>query len=211
MVLKNHIPMKNKILTEDFFIKPTLTVAKNLLGTILVYDRGSFCITEVEAYDGFEDKASHASRGRTKRNAPMFGPPGFFYVYLVYGMHWMLNVVTGPKEYPAAILIRGVEDLHGPARLTKTLGIDGRWNAKKAHPTEGLWFEDHGMTVSAEMILQTPRIGVDYAGPIWSQKPYRFLLKNDDAKNVYRQSIRSGTQDSKRPDPHIQTSGIVGR
>lgn len=202
---------KPQILYHTFFAQPTLTVARMLLGKYLVSSKGAFCITEVEAYDGFEDKASHASRGRTKRNAPMFGSPGFFYVYLVYGMHWMLNVVTGPKEYPAAILIRGVDHLHGPARLTKTLCIDSRWNAKKAHPTVGLWFEDRGITVSAEMVLQTPRIGVDYAGPVWSQKPYRFLLKNNGAKNFYRKSTRSGTADSKRPDPHIQTSGIVGR
>lgn len=193
---------KTHILGHSFFAQPTLTVAKMLLGKSLVCRHSSLRITEVEAYDGLEDKASHASRGRTLRNTPMFGPPGFFYVYLIYGMHWMLNIVTGPQDYPAAILIRGAGDIHGPARLTKALGIDGRWNTKKADPTEGLWFEDNGINVSADMILQTPRIGVDYAGPVWSQKLYRFVLKNN-VINLHGKSVRSGTKNSKRADAEL--------
>lgn len=171
---------KAHILGQTFFAKPTLVVAKMLLGKFLVCSQGAFPITEIEAYDGFDDKASHASHGRTHRNAPMFGSAGFFYVYLVYGMHWMLNIVTGQKNYPAAILIRSVGNIHGPGRITKILGIDGRWNNKKAHPKNALWFEDRGIAVPAKMILQMPRIGVKYAGPVWSQKPYRFVYKKCD-------------------------------
>lgn len=106
-------------LPKQFFIEPSIKVAKNLLGKFLVRKwpvrqahgkRGkeiAAMITEVEVYDGFKDKASHASRGLTTRNAPMFGPAGHWYIYFTYGMHWMLNIVTGARGYPAAILIRG--------------------------------------------------------------------------------------------------------
>ena len=101
-----------KVLNKNFFNRPTLIVAKDLLGKYLIRRLNGkikrFMITEVEAYDGFKDKASHASRGKTVRNAPMFGEAGVWYVYFTYGMHYMLNIVTGKKDYPAAILIRGV-------------------------------------------------------------------------------------------------------
>jgi DNA-3-methyladenine glycosylase len=170
-----------KPLTAAFFRRPALTVARGLLGKFLVRRvRGketAVMITEVEAYDGFKDKASHAHRGQTPRNAPMFGPAGCWYVYFVYGMHWMLNVVTGPKGYPAAVLIRGLEGIPGPARLTKRLLIDRRLDAKPASKASGLWIEDRGVRVSPKRIRRTPRIGVDYAGA-WARKPYRFLLMN---------------------------------
>lgn len=102
-----------KILNEEFFNRPTLTVAKELLGKYLVRKVGSktiaLMITETEAYDGFKDLASHAHRGQTPRNTPMFDKPGTIYVYFTYGIHWMLNLVCGKKEYPAAVLIRGVQ------------------------------------------------------------------------------------------------------
>jgi len=85
---------------------------------------------------GPDDLASHAARGRTKRNKVMFGPPGMFYVYFVYGMHWMLNVVTGPVGYPAAVLIRGIEGIQGPGRLTKALRINGNLNGRAAGKEE---------------------------------------------------------------------------
>src|SRR3989344_4993889 len=112
-----------KILKQNFFNRPTIAVARELLGCFLCRRINGkvirLKITEVEAYDGPRDKASHASRGKTKRNTPMFGKAGQFYVYFTYGIHWMLNIVTGPKDYPAAILIRGVEGISGPARITK--------------------------------------------------------------------------------------------
>jgi DNA-3-methyladenine glycosylase len=107
----------------------------------------------------------------------MFGLPGSFYVYFVYGLHWMLNVVTGPGDYPAAVLIRSVEGIVGPARLTKALGIHGDLNGKMAGRETGVWFSEE--TPSRKQIIRSARIGVDYAGPVWSAKPYRFSLKTD--------------------------------
>lgn len=164
---------------EDFQSRNTVRLAKMLLGKTLVLSRGSDCeahlITEVEAYDGPDDKASHASRGRTPRNAVMFGPGGSWYLYLVYGIHEMLNLVTGPEGYPAAILIRGLDSVSGPGRLTRSLGLDRRFNGLPAHPDSGLHLEDTGEMVARRSIRSTPRIGVDYAGPVWAAKPYRFL------------------------------------
>ncbi|OGY68200.1 MAG: hypothetical protein A3H63_00050 [Candidatus Harrisonbacteria bacterium RIFCSPLOWO2_02_FULL_45_10c] len=104
----------------------------------------------------------------------MFGEAGHWYVYFTYGMHWLLNIVTGPKEYPAAILIRGVAGINGPARLTKALHINKKFDGKKADKKSGLWVEKRG--VAKLKIKKGPRIGVDYAGPIWSKKNFRFFL-----------------------------------
>lgn len=173
-----------KILSSSFFNRPTLIVAKDMLGKFIVWRRRgkeiALVITEVEAYDGPDDKASHASRGRTERNKAMFGPPGFWYVYFTYGMHWMLNIVTGPKDYPSAVLIRGAGDISGPARLTKFLHIDRGLNGKLASRASGLWFEDRGVIIKTKDIKAGPRVGVAYAGPIWAKKKYRFILDNHD-------------------------------
>lgn len=170
-----------KILKEDFFERDTLTVARGLLGKYLVRTwQGSeyaYLITEVEAYDGFEDTASHAHRGETKRNAPMFGHAGMWYIYLVYGMYDMLNIVTGKHGYPAAVLIRGAQGVSGPGRLTKKLHITRTLNALPASRRSGLWIEDRGFVVKDGDTERTPRIGVAYAGPVWSRKKYRFVLK----------------------------------
>jgi DNA-3-methyladenine glycosylase len=118
----------NRIL-KDFFLHDVLDVAPDLLGKNLVImtpDGNStrFIITEVEAYKGAEDKACHANKGRTKRTEIMFHEGGCLYVYLIYGIHWMLNIVTGPANNPQAVLIRGLENYSGPGRVTKLLGID---------------------------------------------------------------------------------------
>ena len=165
-----------KVLQKNFFEQPTLGVAENLLGKYLVRDGVAYMITETEAYDGFGDRASHASRGETPRNKVMFGEAGVWYVYFVYGMHHMLNIVTGAKGYPAAVLIRGVEGISGPARLTKALGVDRKMNEQKAKPESGLWIEDRGVIVPKNHIEKTPRIGVAYAGEEWAGKPWRFVL-----------------------------------
>ncbi len=140
-------------------------------------------ITEVEAYDGPRDKASHASRGRTKRNAAMFGPAGHWYIYFTYGMHWMLNIVTGATGYPAAVLIRGVDGVNGPARVTKFFGIATsvakRMNGKPANRRTGLWIENRGVRVDARNIRRLPRVGVGYAGRVWASKKLRFLLSSE--------------------------------
>lgn len=171
--------MQNKFLTQPFFEEGTLDVAQNLLGKFLVrHFRGkkiSLMITDVEAYDGSLDKASHASCGKTKRNKVMFGEAGKFYVYFTYGMHWMLNVVTGPVGYPAAVLIRGTDKIEGPARITKYLHVNKKLNGEKAEPQNGLWLEDRGVQVTLKNIEKLPRVGVSYAGK-WAKKPYRFRI-----------------------------------
>lgn len=170
-----------KILTQKFFNRPTLKVAPDLLGKYLVRRIGkkeiAFMITETEAYDGFKDRASHAARGMTERNKIMFGEAGRFYVYFTYGIHWMLNIVSHKKGYPAAVLIRGAGELNGPAKLTKYLKIDKNLNNKKSEKKSGLWVEDRGVRIIKSRIKKTPRIGVDYSGPVWSKKHYRFLIK----------------------------------
>lgn len=173
--------MAKRILTKKFFERATIVVARELLGKFLVRKiknrTSAFMITEVEAYDGPKDKASHAHRGETARNKVMFGKAGIWYVYFVYGMYDMLNMVTGPHRYPAAVLIRGVEGITGPGRLTRALGIKRRLNGTRATRTSGLWIEDRGIRVKKNAIKKTPRVGVNYAGPRWSKKPYRFILK----------------------------------
>ena len=173
------------MLRRRFFVQPTLTVARELLGKFLVRRIGrkeiALMITETEAYDGFDDKASHASRGQTARNTPMFGEAGTIYVYFTYGMHWMLNIVCGKEKYPAAVLIRGVESINGPARLTKALKIDKRLNNKELSKKNRLWIEGRGVTIDSSDIKRTPRIGVAYAGK-WAKKPWRFVLKAKDGR-----------------------------
>lgn len=169
-----------EILDERFFNRPTLTVARELLGCFLCRRIGERVIrrkiSEVEAYDGPMDKASHAHRGETLRNRVMFGNAGVWYVYFTYGMHWMLNIVTGPKGYPAAALIRGVEGIEGPARVTKFFKIDRKCNATRAARQNGLWIESRDSAPLKGTIKRTPRVGVAYAGPLWSGKRYRFVL-----------------------------------
>ena len=197
-----------KVLAPSFFNRPTVRVAKDLLGKFLVRRRGkkqiAVMIAEAEAYDGPYDKASHASRGRTKRNEMMFGEAARFYVYFTYGMHWILNIVTGPKNYPAAILIRAAihngELINGPGRLTKYLKINKRLNGKFAIRRTGLWIEDRGVNphtkrgtvtliralgkiprsgvgvkIKPFKIIARKRIGVDYAGA-WVKKLYNFSI-----------------------------------
>ncbi|MDI6820820.1 MAG: DNA-3-methyladenine glycosylase [Patescibacteria group bacterium] len=170
-----------KVLTGKFFERSTLLVARELLGKYLCrrYHGKTIrlMITEVEAYDGPKDKASHAFRGLTPRTKVMFGPAGYWYVYFTYGMHFMLNIVTGKKGYPAAILIRGVEGIGGPARVTRAFHINGKLNNKKATRTSGIWIEDEEVKIPPSRIKKGPRVGVAYAGPVWSKKKYRFLLK----------------------------------
>jgi len=127
----------------------------------------------VEAYDGPHDKACHAARGRTKRTETLFWRGGIFYVYLVYGMHQMLNVVMGDVDYPAAVLIRSLEGVSGPGRLTKHLGIDQRIHGQPVSRQTGVWFE-YGTAIPHTSIKKTPRIGVSYAQE-WADAPLRFV------------------------------------
>jgi DNA-3-methyladenine glycosylase len=172
--------LSHEILGKDFFNRPVVKVAQDLIGKYLVRKIGrkiiALQITEAEAYDGPHDLACHASKGRTKRTEPMFGHAGQFYVYLCYGVYWMLNIVTGPQNYPAAVLIRAAGELKGPGKITKNLQINKSLNAKKACPGSGLWFEDRGIRIPKSQIRKTPRVGVSYAGTVWAKKRYRFIL-----------------------------------
>jgi DNA-3-methyladenine glycosylase len=186
-------------LNQTFFNRPTIRVAEDLIGCYLVRRRKSrhgdskierLMITETEAYDGLKDKASHASRGKTKRNEIMFRSAGHIYVYFTYGMHWMLNIVTGSKDHPAAILIRGARDfksgkiLSGPARLTKHLNITGTLNGKKLGRASGLWVEAPDKKTPARLIKKMSRIGVDYAGSVWAKKKWRFTLEQRSGESM---------------------------
>jgi DNA-3-methyladenine glycosylase len=183
--------------------KQTVELARSLLGKLLVRRLldGSFTrhrITEVEAYDGETDLACHASKGRTKRTQVMFGPGGVWYVYLCYGVHEMLNLVTGPEHYPAAILIRGVEGIVGPGRVTRALRIDRTLNGEPMAERSGLWIEDDGFVVPRNSVQQGPRIGVDYAGPIWASKPWRFHF-TPEINSMERRAMRAGKRRAVTP------------
>ncbi len=184
----------HKILNQNFLkSQNTALIARKLIGKFLIRRyRGKVkacVITETEAYDGFKDNASHAHRGKTERNKVMFSEAGHWYVYFTYGMHWMLNIVTGPKDYPAAVLIRGAvcrqdeKSINGPARLTKFLEIGKTLNGKSASKKSGLWIEERGVKINPLNIKSAPRVGVDYAGPVWSKKKYRFYLENHKPLN----------------------------
>jgi len=174
--------MRRIIKAKELHTQNTVTLARWLLGKHLVRrrDDGTLdarMITEVEAYDGEHDLACHARAGRTPRTAVMYEPGGVWYVYLCYGIHEMLNLVVGARDWPAAVLIRGVEGANGPGRVTKTLGIDRRHNrVASTSRAGGLWIEDRGVVVADSDVRVTPRIGVDYAGPIWAKKPWRFVI-----------------------------------
>lgn len=154
-------------------------VAKGLLGKFLIRRIGrrliSGMITEVEAYIGPKDMASHASRGKTKRTEVMFGEPGYWYVYLIYGMYYCLNIVTEKEDYPAAILIRSTDKILGPGRVCRYFKIDKSFNAKLANKKIGLWIEDRGFKIRPRDISRGKRIGINYAGE-WKDKLWRYYL-----------------------------------
>jgi DNA-3-methyladenine glycosylase len=176
--LLNIYSMSGKRLGRDFYMRDVLDVAPDIVGKYLVVsapDGGcrKFRVTEVEAYRGEEDKACHASRGRTGRTEIMYHEGGRLYVYFVYGMYWMLNVVTGSVNDPQAVLIRGVETLPGPGRLTKALGIDRSFYGEDLTISERIWLEDHGAVTG---IKTGRRIGIDYAGDYWKEQPWRYFI-----------------------------------
>lgn len=161
-------------LNRTYFENPTLDVAQDLIGKVMVFEDFKGVITETEAYIGKDDPACHASRGMTPRTQVMFGPAGFSYVYFIYGMYHCLNFVTEKEGFPAAVLIRGLklidEDIHhnGPGKLCKALGITREHNNLDliTHPTFGIYHE--GLTLPYEI---TPRIGIRQG----QDKPWRFV------------------------------------
>ena len=161
------------ILNRKFYQRDTLKIAKELLGCILVRKIGNKVIrgviTETEAYKGKDDLASHASRGRTPRTELMFGEAGHAYVYMIYGMYFMLNIVTEKKDYPAAVLIRSVEAsieaskiLNGPGKICRELKIGEELNGWDITQGKKLWIEK-GIKISSKDIKKAKRVGVDYA------------------------------------------------
>ena len=167
----------SRIRTQRFFRRPVLEVAPELLGDVLAIKTENgierHVITELEAYGGEEDLACHARKGRTPRAAGLYEPGGVFYIYLIYGMYTMLNVVCDRQDEPAGILIRSVESITGPGRLTRDLELTRDLHGKPARRATGVWFEA-GEQVPHDELHKTPRIGVEYAGE-WARAPRRFV------------------------------------
>lgn len=186
-------------LPRTFYARPSLVVARDLIGRLLVREVDSERlvgrITEVEAYAGALDSASHACRGLTPRSATMFGPPGHAYVYLVYGLHQMLNVVTDKDGEPGAVLIRAItpvsgeismiarrggkhrELANGPGKLAQALGITvAELNRHDLCLGQQLWLEA-GEPVADNRVIAGPRVGIDYALPKDRDAPWRFRLR----------------------------------
>jgi DNA-3-methyladenine glycosylase len=181
------MPPEHTRLDRKFFNRPTLTVARSLIGKYIVHrQRGerevAAMIVEVEAYKGPQDAAAHSYQGRrTPRVEPLWGDGGTVYVYLIYGMHWMLNFATAGREKPEGVLIRGVmahdrTPIIGPGKVTRHLAINRALTGADAVVSEALWVEDRGIVVPPRHILRGPRIGIDYAGPEWAAKPWRFRV-----------------------------------
>jgi len=167
-----------KRLTREFFIRDVLDVAPDLIGKSLVIrlpegSFGRFIITEVEAYRGSEDRACHAFKGRTARTDIMFHEGGLLYIYLIYGMYWMLNIVTGEENNPQAVLIRGVENYPGPGKITRSFGINKSFYGEDLVASERIWVEESGII---PVIKISPRIGIEYAGDPWKTKLWRYYL-----------------------------------
>lgn len=189
-------------LPPSFYNRPTLTVARELLGCRLVRilhgERLSGLITETEAYIGETDLGCHAKAGKTKRTQVMYGPPGRAYVYFTYGMHWLLNAVTEAEGFPAAVLIRAVEVeaglslvrsrrgnvparnlTNGPAKLTLAFGIDSQHNNIDLTSTEsGLWIEP-GIEISDSCVTNSPRVGLYSVPEPWKSMPWRFRVSRN--------------------------------
>lgn len=185
-------------LGRAFYARPTLLVARDLLGKYLYFQGKVGRVVETEAYLGPEDLGSHARSGVTKRNFLMFGTPGFVYVYMTYGLHYLINITTEPEGTPGAVLIRALEPVqgitgatNGPARLTKALGINLTHKGLDATGTD-LYLEDRGDKINdiasdastepaskqSFEVVETTRIGIDYAGE-YSKKPWRFYIRDN--------------------------------
>lgn len=163
-------------LKDAFYHRPCLDVARDLVGKVLVHNtpagRLRLRIAETEAYCGEEDTACHAHKGRTKRTEVLYAKAGTIYIYLCYGMHWLLNIVTGEEQQPQAVLIRACADAMGPGKLTKTLGITGELNWQSITGND-LWIEDDGFVCDVDL---DKRVGIGYASPEDQNRLWRFKL-----------------------------------
>lgn len=164
-----------KKLTSDFFAQDPTTVAEKLIGMYLIYNQMELQINEVEAYLDENDSASHARHGKTKRSQLMFQDPGILYIYLIYGMYDMLNIVCSKKDHPGAILIRGAGEYDGPGKLTRGLGITRALNGKHIGEESGVYIEERGEKLK---YIRTPRIGIQYADKKDKEALLRFKAQN---------------------------------
>ncbi|PWE00434.1 DNA-3-methyladenine glycosylase [Marinilabilia rubra] len=166
-------------LTRDFFSRDALSVAPDLLGKTLVrkFETGEelrLTINETEAYRGEEDLGCHASKGRTPRTEVMYHQGGLVYVYLIYGMYWLLNFTSGAEGHPQAVLIRGSAEIEGPGRIGQALMLDKSFYGEDLISSERLWVEENtNITIKPE-ITTSPRVGIDYAGKYWAGRHWRF-------------------------------------
>lgn len=188
-----------KKLPKSFFRRPTLDVARDLLGKYLVVKHGraivSGKIVETEAYVGEDDKACHASKGRTPRTETLYKEAGTVYVYLIYGMYHCVNIVTEKKDFPSAVLLRAAEPAEGievmkkrrkteketalcsgPGKLCQAFGITRGMNGETI-AGDALWIEDRGVRVRGNDVMEATRVAVDYAGPC-ADHPWRFYIKD---------------------------------
>jgi DNA-3-methyladenine glycosylase len=174
-------------LPRGFYDRDTVEVARDLLGMHLVHVVDGVervgRIVEVEAYLGPHDLAAHSARGRTRRTEVMFGPPGHAYVYLIYGMHWCMNVVTQAEGHASAVLLRALEPVRnlegrtqGPGLLCRAMGIDGRLHGHDLL-SDG-FFISRPARIQPVTVVKRPRIGVDYAGH-WARRLLRFYVKGN--------------------------------
>jgi DNA-3-methyladenine glycosylase len=165
-------------LDHPFYHRDVLEIAPEILGKRLVRllpdgGRIELPVSEVEIYRGIDDKACHASKGMTERNKVMFGPGGRIYMYLIYGMHWMFNIVTGPENSPDALLIRGVGGVTGPGRVTKHLQMGRDFYGEDLTVSSRIWLEDAPPVAD---YITGPRVGIDYAGEPWVSMPWRYRI-----------------------------------
>ncbi len=217
-------------LPRSFFARPTLLVARELLGQRLVkVERGrrlAGLIAEVEAYIGEEDLACHARAGRTPRTEVMYWPPGHLYVYFTYGMHWMMNVVTERENFPAAVLLRGMVPAEGmttmkrrrgradhltdgPAKIAQALGVDKRWNGADLCARDSDIFVEEADAVPDSGVATAPRVGLGGTPEPWLSKLWNFSvdglfetgLRLAAGRDMASRTPRSAAQ-LYRPQPH---------
>jgi len=200
--VRSVISVVNSPLSCNFYNRPTLTVARELIGARLVRILDGVklvgIISETEAYISQKDLACHAKAGRTARTAVMFGEPGHAYVYFTYGNHWMLNAVTEREGFPAAVLIRAIQpiegadimsarrsgrDTFGPGKLTQAMGITKSENGVDlTETTSGLWIEA-GVKIPNSLVTKGPRVGLNNTPEPWFSKPWRFLVRGWKIEN----------------------------
>ena len=166
------------ILDKEYFSLPATKLAPDLIGKILCRKTDGKVIrariVETECYFGEEDTACHAHKGKTQRTKTMYEKGGITYVYLCYGMHAMLNIVTGEKDHPEAVLIRGVEGAIGPGRVTKFMQITTKDNSLPLTEESGIWIEDDGLKPE---YTSHPRVGIDYASKRDRERKWRFIAQ----------------------------------